>query len=808
MDANVKQLMEGNLNKARESVIVPPKSSPILGEQQQIGGLYRSISQNTDRRSIRGSVVGKSRPLYPLAKSNSISHNRGASENDVPSKTYRVPRQTELRSASALELGHSGSIDTLLREPTSQLRAVSPGSTASGRSYHTPLRALKEDEGSPAETMKTTPEVAPRGLGISTQELSNVHTRKSSSGSSNGLARSHSSASTRSTQELKEQMNGLKTRITEIKSRTAEEKMRRRSLQAMRTPSPFTAAESWYAGSAAYDEGSSPLRDNAGRGWSPKMASEAVQDQPVTPRSPHDSAFGDGNVTPSDPARPPSSDHSSSRLSTRAEMIPTSPLIPSDSNYEDAPEEVADESSIAASEEEQIFLNEVLEESLREEPDVPAIPDEYVEAQEQSERHEDRADAFDYETFFLNSALGNYSKSGYHRRTVSGNTGSSRDSMTSTGSVETARMAVMTPTQELGKEDEDVEEEQQEGEFDRVDEDEESDDTEEHQFIFRDDESGLTPTTEEPTTPKGSDFSHQRALSDLSKPSRPFATLQPRSRSGSTTSISTMATFMTATEGGHDSEAESNTIPDDILRFGYSNPRKVPPIPIQAQTQQLDTAPPLSPARQIQISPRHSPRRVHSRASSLNHSPSLETISERPFEVDHESYEHEIRPNLPSSLSLSNGAPLTPPIATSPQEKDVDAPTPTLIPSPTSPATPSSTGRPSTSDSTSTTTTTTTGTTTSTTHPANTEILMASLITLADPTFRLGSTAHGRTSSFQDVDKDLVISLLRSVGAVCSNVMRSDMPDEDVWRRRLDAARRILDGEIEIDEEDGAEEMV
>jgi hypothetical protein len=91
-------------------------------------------------------------------------------------------------------------------------------------------------------------------------------------------------------------------------------------------------------------------------------------------------------------------------------------------------------------------------------------------------------------------------------------------------------------------------------------------------------------------------------------------------------------------------------------------------------------------------------------------------------------------------------------------------------------------------------------------QPANTEVLMASLITLADPTFRMPSPLPGQASAFSDVDKELVIALLRAVGATCSGILTNERQGEHyeakVARRRLDAARGVLEGVLDFEEED------
>jgi len=82
-------------------------------------------------------------------------------------------------------------------------------------------------------------------------------------------------------------------------------------------------------------------------------------------------------------------------------------------------------------------------------------------------------------------------------------------------------------------------------------------------------------------------------------------------------------------------------------------------------------------------------------------------------------------------------------------------------------------------------------------HPANTEILMESLIKLADPDFQVGGGQGSMT--FSDVDKHLVLDLLRAVGGVCNQILQSENKQEvraaKVLRRRLDESRKLLDGE-------------
>lgn len=83
---------------------------------------------------------------------------------------------------------------------------------------------------------------------------------------------------------------------------------------------------------------------------------------------------------------------------------------------------------------------------------------------------------------------------------------------------------------------------------------------------------------------------------------------------------------------------------------------------------------------------------------------------------------------------------------------------------------------------------------------------MASLITLADPSFRMPSPLPGQSSAFSDMDKELVIALLRAVGATCSGILSNERDGEHyeakVARRRLDAARGVLEGTLGFEEDE------
>ena len=720
--------MEDNLTKARTSILISPRSSPIMGEHQPAGGLYRSISLGGDRKLGPGGHLRKSKPLYPVIKSVTSGHSRVLSETSVPSSSVRLSRTPEIRSASALDYSPGHSIGPVLQDGSSTAHAhgLSPASISS-RSFNTPLKALQEEDASPSSssTNKTSPEISmPRGLGITTNPGFTPDNIGLGDGdplvNENGLSRSLSQTSTRSARDLRDQMIGLKSKVIDLKAKAHADSLRRRSLQNVRAPSPYgQAAEQWYAGAAEYKAGESPLSTNAGLGWSPQ---HQKQDSGFgTPTSPKDSAtLGvEGNGTSVTTPGATRTDVNTPNLHQDLDKTQPgrdgedSPGQPS--HYEDAFEESSSdpEDGVAASEEEQIYLNEALEESLQEaEPEFSSMTEDAVDLNGEPERHEDRVDAFDYENMFLHSALGNYSQTAFHRRNSSSN---SEDSETSNLSVETARAAAPEDSAEEETDAQgslsgrrlqsDNQEQVQEGRYETL-------------------SNGDLPT---PTAPRA-----------------PWV----HSRSNSMDSVSSTATFATATEGGGESESGSDTIPKEILNWGN-----------QPSILNSFGGFPTPPSSSTILG-------MQSRAARKGGSPLVTSTSQSGPETTSPNRSREPGGDLPTPPEIS------------PKDIKHQNHVKSQQKSP------------------------------QVQRPADTEILMASLITLADPSFRHRSADSPNgvsTAMFTNLDKDLVLALLRSVGAVCSNILASGRRGEDyesrVWRRRLDAARRVLVGEFEVEED-------
>ena len=773
--------MEDNLSKARHSVLWSPRSSPNISEQmhQPAGGLYRSISlASTGRRA----------KAFPV-KTSPVAHSRGSSDTTTNTGLKRLSMIAEARAASAQEYRRRNESPLVSRlSPVVRQYGHSP---ASSRSVNSPMRTLEEEDDS-SSTTKTSPESsAPKslGLGINTmaQQTQEDLTMRASPTSPTHHVRPTSATSTRS---IKDQMSDLRLRIADLKNKTQADKERRQSVQSRNTPSPFTNGsnpENWYASAPGYTETGSPLSTNAGVGWSPNHEKKMSLDAQLTPVTPQASRFLD---------QEPPSTADTQRFDARTDVntpnlhkrdIEVAPEVADgedsiiqESVYEDAEQNFDDGDQVATSEEEQIYLNEVLQESLDDvEPEVPEIPEHYMNPEGgESERHEDRLDAFDYENMFLHSAMGNYTGGARSR---------SPSTVSETSSVATRRAEPRTRTPTTGhNEDEDALSERGEGSDGYV-------------IDENDDARGPSRNLETPR-PYSAAHNDQSSLEtprSLPAPSRPWM----HTRTTSVESNSTVATFATATEGNGDESGDED--PYEILSWGNDTASAFPQPPIgsplkQTPAQHIAGAWPTPP-----MSTRAPQHPIFDNTTHPHH-PNLHILTNNAYIPPH-----------------SNGVP-TPAQTPLPPSTSNSSRTTSAVASPIT-STSYHYSRPSTSShSTTSTSQLSTSqhslrshnlppshahpsrptTATSTDHPANTEILMESLIKLADPDFTIHGGGNdgttGKGSAFADVDKDLVLGLLRAVGAVCDGVLkaerRADMDGVRELRRRLARGRGVLEG--------------
>ncbi|KAL9090718.1 MAG: hypothetical protein Q9165_005206 [Trypethelium subeluteriae] len=387
---------------------------------------------------------------------NDPSHGRNFSDSHAPIRSFSLSNGPSKREQQP-SAGRNGVAPSFLQSRS--LRGTrSADVLGDSKSLHHPLRKPSLDWSSPTG-LDTLP------------EDDNV-------GRINGM-RSTSQQSIRSTSsttsELRNQMHLLKGRISTLRERTIEDNIRRRSMQSARIPSPFTDAEAWYTGADSY-KGQS-LNTDAGVGYSP---TERVSEDELPKSSHHpvaslDPSLEEGSTPDPRYSNPYSSLPIDPRLggrtsqpqpninveekelisdvmTPREEVYKGDASIAGESTYEDAEEGIVNVKG---------YSNPVVEEEKfkssyfddydedAEEPRTAtrgtfklgqAEPGENGRVPSASGRHEDRADAFDYEHFFLHSSMGSMSNS-------------RRSSQSSTGSVETTK----GPTTETQPEEQDSE---------------------------------------------------------------------------------------------------------------------------------------------------------------------------------------------------------------------------------------------------------------------------------------------------------------------------------------------------------------
>jgi hypothetical protein len=188
--------------------------------------------------------------------------------------------------------------------------------------------------------------------------------------------------------DLQYQMKGLHIKISSLKVKTQEDNLRRRSLQSLRTPSPLTAADHWYANALELKDGRSSRGSDARRDTSSEYARHVSNGGLPNDRR----ASGDSPVEYA--AESTSKDAGNWQHNGPAEYDDNQSVA--ESMYEDAEEGDYDD------EIDREALDEILREPLDDDLEGPIHTD--------TTPHEMREDAFDYEHFILHSALGNFAR--------------------------------------------------------------------------------------------------------------------------------------------------------------------------------------------------------------------------------------------------------------------------------------------------------------------------------------------------------------------------------------------------------------
>lgn len=430
--------MEGNLRGARHSLLVTPSTS--LTSLRLASELNISSYKDRHARSALGFTSGRSHDTRstsnPIVRS--PGHTRGFSDT-----SYMGVRQSRIDIAQPQEGKHHliGNSEGYAEKDANDQKAAWPLSRAirSSRSQeamrdsrlsswglrydHSIVEKMPEarlnleplDEDGAAEQSQLSPEEVP------------VISDKRSSPTAS---------------DLRAQMKDLKGRISNLQQRTREDSEKRRSMQSLQSLNTHTAAESWYLGTEGYKVGAAGT--DAGVGWSLNSPRSTVQDvweqdgsqaSTVEQRSSHSrkdsadvadtkSSGRDTYLRDGEPV-----DQSLEHLESQYGMLDEGDDLQRDQIIKDLSDERLIDKDNDKKNEFQPFPepdhdSEAVDDEDADGGTVYEEADAYLPA---AERHEDRVDAFDYENFFLHSAMGTYSRLSRH------------SSFSSAGSIETTK---------------------------------------------------------------------------------------------------------------------------------------------------------------------------------------------------------------------------------------------------------------------------------------------------------------------------------------------------------------------------------
>ncbi|RBQ81990.1 hypothetical protein FVER14953_00879 [Fusarium verticillioides] len=428
--ANAKQrltTMEGNLSRARSSLFTPMSdgstpSPPIVRPATSLreSTIPLSSSQGHSRNlSETSSQNGLASPGFPQRSASALGAAGG----------YRQPL-TSSRSADALGIGYGA---TSHRSPTT----LDPM-----------LETLSEDEG---------------GANGDSRRSSHLYNQLSPTFGSMTDTDMPRSASVAQVRDLKHQMKDLRGKISSLKEQARADSLKRRSLQSLRTPSPFTHAR--------WDQGLPESRTS--QETTPETPAWQA---PWNQGSPKDKVSG--QMSPKEGSKQPSEESAKmldagaehgSRTFDAPDVVVAQEL--SDSPHFEAEPDLGDDIQVQTQVQENDDMNddgETWEGDLEQEEEdfkrdgngyglqngeynddaEDDDDDEFVDFESESGEssyhdafqtpvsHEDREDAFDYEHFFLHSAMGTMSQ---HRR-------ESWSSVSSGDSVETTRGPIVAST--------------------------------------------------------------------------------------------------------------------------------------------------------------------------------------------------------------------------------------------------------------------------------------------------------------------------------------------------------------------------
>lgn len=399
--------MEDNLSRARSSLIVAPPYS----------GSDASTPSPPIVRASSALIQSTTGPLSPAP-----GHHRIGSDNSLriglPIKVY--PQ----RSSSVL------GVQSVSRQPVltvsksaDQLNGQYNRQRTSYIMREASLEPLGEDNVSQAY---------PRGGLGALKRYSSITSPTYTTPVDRGLSRS---ASVTHMRDIKDQVRDLKGKISSLREQARADSLKRRSLQSLRTPSPFTHsyASPWYAESTADSEpksgGISTSDISRGNAEMTSSGGDSPLNHTIEESDESDldkvSKTFDASVHPEDLDGEESDQFNYDTL----DRVPYA----SEADVADDDDDLVTENGDTEDVETKSGVNAEYDNAIDDGYDVVSESGDsiYHETVQHQVSHEDREDAFDYEHFFLHSAMGTISQ----RLARRGSLGS----YTSEDSVETTR---------------------------------------------------------------------------------------------------------------------------------------------------------------------------------------------------------------------------------------------------------------------------------------------------------------------------------------------------------------------------------
>lgn len=408
-----RQEMESNLNRARHTINRPSSSMSSFNDPQSLYTLPKNLSPSKHRQQNS-----------PPSSSSSKGHSRVFSETSVPSSMQTSPpgresQPDDVRSSSAMgAVGMDVSAGSATKQGSESRdwfwTGLTRNTSRNARLNNFGLQSLNEDGPAPAtfdlHERQQSPPTAENSatLTLSDERDLEKSTLQHTSPSATGLTRARS---TNQMRDIRDQMQDLKGKISSLKQRAREDSLRRRSLQSLRTPSPFTAAEQWHAGTPGHNRDRSRSRPREG---SPPTIQPVIEEEveakqyPVQELGPQ---VQRGVDTATNGLSQVSGDNGDYSLATSAPVAHDNDE--SSKTITDGQPSEADSTWEPASLEQSPMrdqepgVDDRLETGDQEMVEPSPLPT--------GGRHEDRPDAFDYEHLFLHSRMGTLGQGGKSR---------------------------------------------------------------------------------------------------------------------------------------------------------------------------------------------------------------------------------------------------------------------------------------------------------------------------------------------------------------------------------------------------------